>query len=368
LLKNVGDLLKDFEGPKTSLFNGLNSFVGSVETVGRCFSLTGSYLVNLPTFATVPTIAQPFTSTGFDFVEGVSTKNQPNQDEGRGQEAEGRGFQGAPAGGALSPSRRDDTFVISDYTTPDDTIEPSLLPSDLDRVPNEQSEVEWLLELLADMETANRDRFPSSTALEEVLEQANQKAASCLDQLTGVCPDYWERVGRAWGAIAEAIGGNSSSQQDLSHSLSAPESTEVQPSLAELKARVLAAQTWADLKALKKKHGQRVSEAYRSLPVEQQLIIDGISATALAGEVFKYIGKPIERDGQKLATGALVYLAPDFQLRSTSIRVPVWLIKGLKFGWLRAIEVSRDCLIAVEKAIATGTEIVKGEQGMLFEL
>jgi hypothetical protein len=304
LLKSVGDLLENLDKPQTSLGNGLNSFVGNVESVGRCFSNPPTLCENLPTFATLPTIAQPYPPTGFEIVSTNPTNFQQNQEEEKSN-----------------------------------SIHP---------------EVQWLLELLADMEQANLSRFPNTEALDVVLSQAEQKAALCLDQLNQVCRDYWERVGLAWGTLASALSGNSSE--------------EVQPTLAELKALLLAAQTLTDLRALKKKYPDRVRLAYHALCQEQQLLVDGLAASLVPHEVFKYTGPTLLRDGQKLVKDALVYLDPSSSKRSKSPHVKVWWLKGVSSGWNKAIEVSRDCLVAVKKAVAPVVEIVQGEQGMLFEL
>ncbi|NJO93138.1 MAG: hypothetical protein HC820_00020 [Hydrococcus sp. RM1_1_31] len=79
-----------------------------------------------------------------------------------------------------------------------------------------------------------------------------------------------------------------------------------QPTLAQLQALLLACQSLSELKNLKQKHTEKVCEAYRALPTEQQLIIDGIAATTVNHQVFKYVGKLLEKDGQRLTPGALV--------------------------------------------------------------
>jgi hypothetical protein len=46
----------------------------------------------------------------------------------------------------------------------------------------------------------------------------------------------------------------------------------------------------------------------------------------------------------------------------------VWLLKGLKLGWDKAIEVSRDCLVEVKKAVAPVVDAVGSiEQPLLFD-
>jgi hypothetical protein len=283
-----------------------------------------------------------------------ATLNPPNPPSG----PDGDNPQGGPDGDNLNPNPSE---MVTQVTVASSRLEEELQPSlngELSLVtdvnPSERSEVQWLLELLADMEQANLLRFPNTEELDVVLSQAEQKAALCLDQLNQVCRDYWERVGLAWGTLASALSGNSSE--------------EVQPTLAELKALLLAAQTLTDLRALKKKYPDRVRLAYHALCQEQQLLVDGLAASLVPHEVFKYTGPTLLRDGQKLVKDALVYLDPSSSKRSKSPHVKVWWLKGVSSGWNKAIEVSRDCLVAVEKALTSGVEIVQGEQGMLFEL
>ena len=142
------------------------------------------------------------------------------------------------------------------------------------------------------------------------------------------------------------------------------------PTLEELQALLLACQTLSELKALKQKspsQRQRVNEAYKGLDVEQQLKIDGISATAVPHQVFKYTGATIQRDGQKLATGALVFIDPNANVRHCAGYVPVWLMRGLELGWQKAYSVSREFLTLVEKATTAAVEVVGGEQGTLLD-
>jgi hypothetical protein len=152
-----------------------------------------------------------------------------------------------------------------------------------------------------------------------------------------------------------------------------PENTEasseenLQPTLSEIQALLLACKSLNELKALKKKHRQKVREAYKAMPIEQQLIVDGISAATVDAKVFKYTGKELVKGGQRLVSGALVYLDPKSASRPKSGSASVWLLKGLKCGWNKAVEVSRDCLLAVEKAIVPVTDVIDGEQGMLFD-
>ena len=122
------------------------------------------------------------------------------------------------------------------------------------------------------------------------------------------------------------------------------------PPLSELKALLMASNSLAQLKALKKQHGERIKDAYGSLNPQQQLHIDGLEATAVPYKVYKYTGSLIEANGQSLEPGMLVYLDPKVKNQNSTI-VPVWLMRGLELGWRQAVSVSKDCLRLIEKAI-----------------
>jgi hypothetical protein len=123
------------------------------------------------------------------------------------------------------------------------------------------------------------------------------------------------------------------------------------PSLAELKAMLMACESLAQLNALKKQHGKGIKDAYASLNTSQQLKIDGIEATAVSHSIYKYTGSLIEANGQSLKPGMLVYIDPKLGNQNANI-VPVWLMRGLELGWQQAVLVSKDCLRLIEKAIS----------------
>ena len=122
------------------------------------------------------------------------------------------------------------------------------------------------------------------------------------------------------------------------------------PSLLELKTLLMACQSLAQLQDLKNQHSERINDAYDNLNPEQQLHIDGLEATAVPYNVYKYTGSSIEANGQSLKQGTLVYLDPKVENQNETI-VPVWLMRGLELGWRQAISVSKDYLHLIEKAI-----------------
>jgi hypothetical protein len=308
----VGDLLKDFEGSKTRWCNGLNSFVERVESVGRCEASTDSLGGDLPTLATNPTTTQSIPQTGLEIVEVLTTNLQQK----------------------LSPEN------------------------------SMNQEISWLKQLLSDLESVNRARFGDLAQLNAVLDEANLKASGCIEQLKASCPDYWERAELALLNFASVFLGDSNNEQ----------ATPIEPkqsttSLASIKALLLAAQSLSELKTIKKEHGAKVAMAYKASSVSEQLIIDGISATAVPHQVYKYVGnRTIKSERQAIPPGALVYIDPNAKITQSSIRVPVWLLKGLSLGWDKAVEVSRDCLVEVKKAIAPVVDAVGSiEQPLLFD-
>ena len=226
--------------------------------------------------------------------------------------------------------------------------------------------VRWLLQFLAELEGEpfSHRRFQSATLLANLFAEAEEKYLLCQDEIDLECPDFNERMSRAIGKLTELFPDSSSEIEALAQPSEEP------PTVAELQSLLLACQTLSELKALKQKspsQRQRVNQAYKGLDVEQQLKIDGISATAVPHQVFKYTGPTIQRDGQKLAKGALVFIDPNANVRHCAGYVPVWLMRGLELGWQKAISVSREFLTLVEKATTVAVEVVEGEQGTLLD-
>jgi hypothetical protein len=93
-----------------------------------------------------------------------------------------------------------------------------------------------------------------------------------------------------------------------------------QPSLADLQAMLLACFTLTDLRRVQAKHKERAEDAYRSLPKESQLLLDGLVATQFSFPVYKYVGDWRIRNAQTLKHGDLVRLK-DGKLREFLVGV-----------------------------------------------
>jgi hypothetical protein len=65
----------------------------------------------------------------------------------------------------------------------DGGLDPHLAPRNLEEISQSHLEVEWLMELLADLEATNRSRFLDLAQLNAVLDEANLKASGCIEQL-----------------------------------------------------------------------------------------------------------------------------------------------------------------------------------------
>ncbi len=137
-----------------------------------------------------------------------------------------------------------------------------------------------------------------------------------------------------------------------------------EPTLEELKALLLACNSLAQLNELKHTHKKTVSKAYRSMTEKEQAHIDALAALAVPHKVFKYLGDEIQQGTERLIKGALVYLDPQTQVRSTTISAPVWSINGVGSGWKRSVDVSLSFLKEVRKAVLPKTENPDGGQQM----
>jgi hypothetical protein len=81
------------------------------------------------------------------------------------------------------------------------------------------------------------------------------------------------------------------------------------PTLAELQALLLACQSLSELSRVQAKHKEQAQDAYRAMSLENQLQIDGLTATQYKEPIFKYIGTQIlGRNGHCIGCGSLVRL------------------------------------------------------------
>jgi len=84
---------------------------------------------------------------------------------------------------------------------------------------------------------------------------------------------------------------------------------EPQPTLAELQALLLACQSLTELRHTQAKYKEQAEDAYRSLPLENQLQLDGLEAKRYNFPIYKYWGDGLSR--HTLRHGALVRLKND---------------------------------------------------------
>ena len=124
------------------------------------------------------------------------------------------------------------------------------------------------------------------------------------------------------------------------------------PTIEELQALLLACQTLTQLKEFKQKFPKEGKQAYCYLSPSQQQQVDAVAAQAVPHDVYKYMGKRIEQNGQKLKTGTLVYIDPNAKVNRAGGHVPIWLLRGVELGWRCAIAVSCDCLELIKEAAA----------------
>lgn len=80
------------------------------------------------------------------------------------------------------------------------------------------------------------------------------------------------------------------------------------PTQKELIATLLACESLTKYEAIVRQHGERAVDAYRAMSVEQQLLVDGLTANQYNEPIYKYLGEWRVRGGQTLGHGALVRL------------------------------------------------------------
>jgi hypothetical protein len=80
------------------------------------------------------------------------------------------------------------------------------------------------------------------------------------------------------------------------------------PTLQELTAMLLACESLTKYKVIVHQYGELAVEAYRVMSVEQQLVVDGLTANQYNEPIYKYLGEWRMRNGQTLRHGDLVRL------------------------------------------------------------
>ncbi|WP_048753982.1 hypothetical protein, partial [Crocosphaera watsonii] len=83
-------------------------------------------------------------------------------------------------------------------------------------------------------------------------------------------------------------------------------------------------------------------------------------------DVYKYVGPQRKIDGVDIEPGTLVYLDPHSKNKNRYF-LKVRLLHSINQGWQKVVEISRDALQAVEKAVNEGLDAVEGHQGNLLD-
>ncbi len=208
--------------------------------------------------------------------------------------------------------------------------------------PEQNADIEWLMKLLEDLEQDNSIHTKDEWL--ELISQAEEKIRD-LDGFFEEYPDYMDKI---WA----------------SH----PSSSEIPPqppSLDELKSLLLACETWVEVKNLHKQHPE-TKKAYTTLTSEEQSQVDAIAATEVSQDVYKYVGPQRLVDGVEIETGTLVYLDPHSGNKNRP-HLKVRLLQGFNQSWQKVVEISRDVLQGVEKAVNDGLDAVEGHQGNLLD-
>ncbi len=209
------------------------------------------------------------------------------------------------------------------------------------------TDIEWLMKLLEELEN-NSPHYTIEEA-NALLSEVTPKTERNDEALKTLCPDFGDRFIDALSQATE----------------SEPTETQpVPPTLDELKTLLLACSTWVELKQVQKQHPQEAKAAYTALTSDEQRILDAIAATEVNQDVFKYVGQKRKVDGVEIEHGTLVYLDP----QSTNKNRPhlkVRLLQGINQGWQKVVEISKDALLAVEKAVNDGLDAIEGQQGNL---
>ncbi len=306
LLETVGGLFSNVQHIKPSYHQSFNSFVGTVGIVAGVFSPLNNLPLTSPTVATSAAMGQPWLNQGF---QQFSTPVQQFQQTS------------SPVISHQSPVTSEQ-FIVNDDVTK-------------------------LIHLLTQWESTNDPNFATQDELLAYAKEFEPTINDYFHQLEEACPNFGERWWNAISRIIELI----------------PE--ESPPTLEKLKAQFLACTTWVQLRKLQKQHSEQAKKAYKALKPEERIKIDGVAATAIPHDVYRYTGTKQEYQGQILEPGSLVYIDPN--AKKSRRFVSVWLLQGLEQGWKQRISVSRDCLEFVEKTMNGAIDVIDGNQGHLLD-
>ncbi len=244
-----------------------------------------------------------------------------------------------------------DQTCISDLGDPPQTPhqppniedEKTELVSDIEP-PQTNADIEWLMKLLEDLE--NNSRHYTTEEQDSLLAEVSLKCDLNDDILRTSYPDYGDR-------FIDALGKATLNQS-------------VPPPLDELKSLLLACQTWVQLKQVQKQHPSQAKAAYTALTSDEQQSLDAIAATEVNQDVFKYVGPQRKVDGVDIEPGTLVYLDPKSNNKNRP-HLKVRLLQGINQSWQKVVEISRDALLAVEKAVNEGLDAIEPHQGNLLD-
>ena len=97
-----------------------------------------------------------------------------------------------------------------------------------------------------------------------------------------------------------------------------------------------------------------------------KLLIFKLICQCVTPNVYKYVGPQRKIDGVDIEPGTLVYLDPHSKNKNRYF-LKVRLLHSINQGWQKVVEISRDALQAVEKAVNEGLDAVEGHQGNLLD-
>ncbi|MEL4896122.1 DUF3987 domain-containing protein, partial [Crocosphaera sp. Alani8] len=207
------------------------------------------------------------------------------------------------------------------------------------------TDIEWLMNVLEDLERDNS--LHTAEEWLELLTEVEQKVLT-IEGFNEQYPNYWTRI---WAAFPDK---------------ETETETDSASTLDDLKSLLLACKTWVELKQLQKQHPEQTKAVYTALNPSQQVQLDAIAATEVNEDVFKYVGSQRKVDGVEIEPGTLVYLDPQSNNKNR-LHLKVRLLQGINQGWQKVVEISRDALEAVEKAVNEGLDAIEGQQGNLLD-
>lgn len=288
LLSTVDNKIYSGQQKKANYSQAFNSFVGTVGIVAGAFSPLSNLPFIFQTDATVPTIPTIPTIKQnfnlFEFQENLMSAQQSQK---------------------TCTEKKPEKLQVND-------------------------EVNRLVKLLTCWETTDEPEFITQEELLTYTNELGPKINDYYHQLKAACPNFEKRW---WNAIVR---------------MSKLIQKKQEPTLEELKAKLLMCTMWVQLKKIREHHTEQIDKIFKSSKFQgkpTKLQVDNATAT-VSYDIYRYVGESKKQQTTILDPGAFVFI--DSKIKKPYQYISVWLLEELRENWKQKFFVRLEDLEFVE--------------------